>query len=131
MSTDIPITGYIVHSEDGDVEHTHKLYITSWNGKPLHVHQFAGTTSFNVGHSHDYAGTTAPALSGVPHTHDYFATTTFDAGHSHIIKGTTGPAIPIPGGGHIHRFEGITTVNGSTPHTHSYKGQTGNEIACG
>lgn len=124
---DIPVTGFVVHSHD-DGYHTHKLYITSWNGSPVHAHEFAGVTSFDVGHRHEYAGITAPAPSGVPHTHDYFTFTSFDDGHRHEIRGKTGPAIPMPGGGHYHVFEGVTSVNGSTPHAHAYSGRTGDEI---
>lgn len=128
MHNEIPVAGFIVHSEDESSQHSHKLFITSWNGRQLHVHQFAGITSFDAGHSHNYSGTTASAPSGVQHTHEYYATTTFNDGHSHIIKGITGPAIPLPGGGHIHRFEGTTTLNGTMPHVHNYRGETGNEI---
>lgn len=128
MLMEIPITGFIVHSDDSDSEHSHKLYITSWNGRPaVHVHPFAGNTSFDVGHYHHYAGVTEPAPSGIDHVHRYHAETSFNDGHSHTIRGTTGPAIPLPGGGHIHRFEGYTTVNGRTPHSHHYYGNTGNE----
>jgi hypothetical protein len=95
---EIPITGFVVHSgDDESSSHSHKLYITSWDGQPVHVHHFAGTTSFNVGHSHQYAGTTEPAPSGVPHTHPFFARTTFNDEHTHDIRGVTGPAIPVGG----------------------------------
>lgn len=124
---DIPITGFVVHSDDGGSNHSHKLYITSWDGRPVHVHPFSGVTSFDVGHSHRYAGITAPAPSGVQHVHGYHAETTFDDGHTHVIRGTTGPAVDLPCGGHIHYFEGYTTVNGKTPHAHMYGGYTGNE----
>ncbi|WP_110930260.1 YmaF family protein [Paenibacillus bouchesdurhonensis] len=125
---EIPVTGFVVHREDGsDSEHSHKLYITSWNGRPVHVHPFAGETSFDVGHKHHYAGRTEPAPSGVQHVHNYCAVTSFNAGHAHKIRGTTGQAIPLPGGGHYHYFEGYTTVDGSTPHRHHYCGKTGNE----
>lgn len=125
---DIPVTGFVLHSDDSDGQHSHKLYITSWDGRPVHVHAFGGVTSFDVGHSHQYSGLTARAPSGVPHVHEYQAETTFNDGHTHLIRGTTGGAIPIPGGGHIHYFEGHTTVNGRTPHSHRYQGQTGNEM---
>ncbi|WEK52942.1 MAG: YmaF family protein [Candidatus Cohnella colombiensis] len=124
---DIPITGIIVHSEDDDSNHSHKLYITSWDGRPVHVHPFSGVTSYDVGHQHHYAGMTKPAPSGVQHVHNYYAVTSFNDGHTHIISGTTGPLIPLPNGGHYHHFEGHTTVNGSIPHTHMYQGSTGNE----
>jgi len=126
---DVPITGFVVHSNDEGNEHSHKLFITSWDNRPVHVHPFSGVTSFDVGHNHHYAGMTEAAPSGVPHVHNYYAETSFDAGHTHIIRGTTGPAIPIPGGGgHYHEFRGYTTVSGSTPHSHRYSGNTGREV---
>ncbi|WP_375526468.1 YmaF family protein [Paenibacillus terreus] len=104
--------------------------ITSWDGRPvnMHVHPMAGKTSFDVGHYHQYAGTTEPAPTGIPHVHHYNIETTFNDQHVHLLKGTTGPAVPLPSGGHYHYFEGYTTVNGRIPHTHSYQGRTGNEV---
>ncbi|MFB0840572.1 YmaF family protein [Paenibacillus oleatilyticus] len=125
---DIPIRGFVMASDGGGSSHTHKLYITSWDGRPVHVHPFSGVTSFDAGHNHHYAGCTEPAPSGVQHVHGYFAETSFDDGHTHSIRGTTGPSVPIPGGGHIHYFEGYTTINGRIPHAHRYSGKTGNEI---
>jgi hypothetical protein len=122
---DIPITGFVMHSDDDNDKHSHKLFITSWGGRPVHTHEFNGVTSSNVAHNHRYAGVTEAAPNGVPHVHQYYTVTSFDAGHTHLIQGATGPAIPIPGGGHIHYFEGLTTVNGSIPHTHAYSGKTG------
>ncbi|WP_372508739.1 YmaF family protein [Pseudalkalibacillus decolorationis] len=81
-------------------------------------------TSFDVGHRHEYAGTTKPAPSGVPHTHRYFTITSFDDGHEHRIKGVTGPAIPVLGVGHFHEFNGVTSIDGDPPHKHAYKGKT-------
>ncbi len=124
---EIAITGFVFHSDDSDSKHSHKLYITSWDGRPVHVHPFAGNTSFDAGHSHHYAGITEPAASGVQHVHGYYAETSFNDGHTHMIRGTTGPSVPLPSGGHYHYFEGYTTVNGRIPHTHSYRGHTGNE----
>ncbi len=124
---DIPISGFVLCSNDDGDYHSHKLYITSWDGRPVHVHAFSGVTSYDVGHAHEYAGVTAPAPTGVPHVHEYNTETTFNDGHTHLIRGTTGDAIPLPGGGHIHYFSGFTTVNGRQPHAHAYQGQTGNE----
>ncbi|MGG3449589.1 YmaF family protein [Domibacillus aminovorans] len=125
---EIPVTGLIMHSDDSnsDSGHSHHLYITTWNGRPVpvHIHHFSGVTSFNEGHHHHYAGTTEPAPTGVPHTHRYFTVTSFDDGHKHEIRGLTGPAIPLPNGGHYHTFQGVTTVNGSHPHSHKYRGNT-------
>jgi hypothetical protein len=123
----IPICGRLISNEEkseSGSSHSHYLQITSWDGKPLHTHPFYGVTSFDVGHNHRYAGTTAPAPSGVPHTHKYYTITSFDEGHKHVIKGVTGPAITLPNGGHYHAFRGVTTVNGDTPHAHSYSGKT-------
>lgn len=124
---DIPVTGFVMDSGDEGGEHSHKLYITSWNGHPVHTHTFSGVTSVDVAHSHRYAGRTAPAPTGVPHVHGYYTVTSFDAGHTHIIQGTTGPAIALPSGGHYHLFHGYTTINGSPSHSHAYSGRTGNE----
>lgn len=123
---EIPVTGFIVHLNDSNEnsEHSHHLYLTSWDGRPVHIHHFSGVTSFDVGHEHRYAGKTEPAPSGVPHTHVYFTVTSFNDGHEHEIRGKTGPAIPLPGGGHYHEFHGLTTVNGARPHSHKYRGKT-------
>ncbi|ARK32560.1 YmaF family protein [Halalkalibacter krulwichiae] len=122
--TSIPVTGYLYHSDEDNSEHSHTLYITSWNGRPVHTHEFRGVTSFDVGHDHRYAGTTEPAPSGVQHTHRYGTFTSFDERHRHEIRGVTGPAIFLPEGGHYHEFSGVTTVDGVTPHRHKYSGRT-------
>lgn len=122
--SNVPVTGFMYHSDGDNPFHSHNLYITTWDSKPVHIHHFRGDTSFDVGHKHRYAGTTEPAPSGVQHSHRYFTFTTFDAGHKHVIKGVTGPAVPLLGGGHYHEFSGITTVDGVTPHRHKYSGRT-------
>jgi hypothetical protein len=124
---EIPITGFIISNDSGN-QHTHGLYITSWDGRAVHLHQFAGVTSINDGHHHQYAGVTESAPTGVQHIHGYNTVTSFDNGHTHIIQGRTGPDIPLQGGGHYHYFEGFTTINGIHPHTHNYNGTTGNEV---
>lgn len=120
----VPITGFLYHSDNGDSSHSHNLYITTWDGRPVHIHQFEGVTSFDDGHNHLYAGNTEPAPSGVKHTHHYFTFTTIDDGHKHFIQGITGLDIPLIGGGHYHEFSGVTTVNGINPHRHQYGGMT-------
>lgn len=121
---EIPVSGYMYEANDSN-SHSHHLYITSWDGRPVHEHYFSGITSFDVGHSHKYTGKTEPAPSGVQHTHNYFTHTSFNSGHTHVIRGVTGPAISLPNGGHYHEFHGVTTVDGSTPHHHHYSGRTG------
>ncbi|MDQ0195275.1 YmaF family protein [Paenibacillus wynnii] len=124
----IPVEGYFLHSNDPGNNHSHSVFITSWDGRPVvHVHPYSGVTSYDDGHVHQYASVTEPALSGVPHVHRYFTVTSIDQGHTHVIQGTTGPAIDIPGGSHIHYFEGVTTLSGMRPHTHRYKGTTGKD----
>ncbi|BCJ85035.1 YmaF family protein [Effusibacillus dendaii] len=120
------IRGILLHTDNQNLsdEHSHDMYLITWDGRVLHVHNFAGTTSFDIGHSHQYAGTTEPAPIGVPHTHGYYTVTSFNDGHTHTIQGRTGPDIPLPTGGHCHLFEGVTTVNGRIPHTHRYSGRT-------
>lgn len=121
---EIPVSGFMYNSDDSNPMHSHQLYITSWDGRPVHTHEFKGTTSFDEGHSHRYAGITEPAPSGVQHNHRYFTFTTFDDSHRHQIRGITGPAISLPNGGHYHEFNGVTTVDGTTPHRHMYSGRT-------
>jgi hypothetical protein len=129
MRMNIPVTGIVVCSAGADGRHSHKLYLTSWDGRPLpHTHAFGGVTSVSDGHAHQYAGITAPAATGVPHVHEFYAETSFNDGHTHIIRGTTGRDVPLPGGGHIHYFEGYTSVNGRHPHAHAYHGHTGGEL---
>lgn len=120
----IPVSGYMYHSGSEDPYHSHSLYITSWDGRPVHAHNFSGVTSFDAGHNHKYVGKTEFAPSNVQHTHRYFTFTSFDDGHKHIIAGITGTAISLPNGGHIHEFSGMTTVDGRFPHSHQYFGQT-------
>ncbi|HEU4963862.1 MAG TPA: YmaF family protein [Bacilli bacterium] len=124
------VFGILCHADqeqEGDT-HAHRIILITWDGRDVHVHDFAGSTSFDVGHDHRYAGTTEPAPSGVPHVHRYVTITSLDQGHTHVIQGVTGPAIPLSGGGHYHFFEGRTTVNGRTPHTHTYRGRTSGEL---
>ncbi|WP_309143157.1 YmaF family protein [Domibacillus sp. A3M-37] len=113
---EVPVTGLVLHSDDSNSSsnHSHHLYLATWNDLPVsvHMHHFSGATSFDVGMiTNHYAGKTEPA----PHTHRYFSVTTFNDGHKHEIQGMTGPAIPLPnGGGHHHKFKGVTTLNGAT-----------------
>lgn len=60
--------------------------------------------------------------------HRFHTVTSLNDCHTHLIEGVTGPAIDLPSGGHIHYFEGYTTVNGMHPHSHYYRGATGNEV---
>jgi hypothetical protein len=113
--------------ETNEATHSHELFLVTWNGRMLHTHGFSGITSLDVGHRHSYVGITLPAPSGVPHTHEYSTITTLNDGHRHRINGRTGPAISLAGGGHYHYFTGVTTIDGRTPHRHSYSGRTGNE----
>lgn len=120
-----PVCGIVYHLGETDSDsHSHEFFLVTWDGRPVHIHSFSGVTSFDAGHRHRYAGMTEPAPSGAPHTHLYSTVTSFEDGHTHVIRGRTGGAIPVPGGGHYHVFEGMTTVNGLIPHTHTYSGRT-------
>ncbi|WP_077214921.1 YmaF family protein [Bacillus dakarensis] len=121
----VPISGYLYDSGDiGESVHSHNLRITSWDGNPVHIHQFSGETSYDIGHSHMFAGTTEPAPGRRQHTHRYFVYTSISDGHIHQIRGVTGPAIYLPNGRHYHEFQGVTTVDGLTQHSHVYRGRT-------
>lgn len=125
----VPVKGFVLHSTGSGDEHSHGLFITSWDGRQVyHVHSISGVTSYDDGHVHEYMNYTEPAPTGVPHVHQYQTMTTMNDGHTHVIQGVTGPAIDVPGGGHIHYFEGYTTINGMRPHVHSYRGATGNVV---
>lgn len=78
----IPVSGYLLQSNGDDPLHSHNLYITTWDGQPVHTHESRGVTSFDVGHNHRFAGTTEPAPSGGQHIHRYFTFTSFDDGPS-------------------------------------------------
>lgn len=122
--SNVPVTGYLFDSVSADAQHSHSLYIKSWDGRPVHSHELRGVTSFDVGHNHCFAGKTQPAPSGVQHTHCYCTFTTIDAEHKHVIRGVTGPAIFLPDGRNYHQFCGVTTVDGDVPHAHRYEGCT-------
>ena len=122
---DLPINGYLYKPDNtGYFMHSHHLYITSWGGNPVHVHPFSRQTSYVLEHSHLFAGVTKPAPNGIQHTHSYFVYTSIAGDHIHEIRGVTSPAIPLPNGGHYHEFEGTTTIDGLTPHSHRYSGRT-------
>ena len=89
---DTPVYGFVIH-EDGDSNgvHRHEMYLMTWDGRVLHVHEFSGFTSHDVGHHHRYAGTTNPAPNTPNHAHDYETITSFDDGHRHLIRGRTAP----------------------------------------
>lgn len=125
----IQITGLLIESNGPGPQHSHNFYILTWDSRTVHTHAFSGYTSIDDGHSHYYSGKTEPAPTGVPHVHQYYTVTTVNDGHDHTIRGTTGPAISMTNGGHYHYFEGYTTINGTQPHSHKYRAQTGNEMA--
>ncbi|MBF7083234.1 hypothetical protein IT084_09635 [Desulfallas sp. Bu1-1] len=90
-----------------------------------HVHVYRNITSVNVRHLHRMGGVTGPTIgSGPGHVHRMAGTTTFYDGHTHKYATVTGPAIPVFPGVHVHRYQGVTTVNGKVPHTHRFSGIT-------
>src|SRR5690625_4619108 len=97
-----PISWYMYNQAQKTTFQGHFHDSHPWQWKESHIHELAGGTSAEVGHMHEFVGTTEPALSGVAHTHEYLTTTHFIDGHRHVIRGRTGPAIPLQGGGHFH-----------------------------
>jgi len=60
----------------------------------MHVHNFYGGTTYDVGHLHLYSGTTSPAPEEPYHTHYISVKTTVELAHDHVIDVETGPPIP-------------------------------------
>lgn len=52
------ISRFIYESEEKNMHRAHKLYIPSWNGQPVHIHDYSGITLVDVGHRLEYGGTT-------------------------------------------------------------------------
>lgn len=87
-----------------------------------HSHAYAGSTTCNKGHIHNYGGVTTKAKSGVPHHHHMEGITTYDKEHEHKYSTKTGPAIHLINGLHYHYFETkVTLVDG---HIHCIAGFT-------
>ncbi|WP_141603913.1 YmaF family protein [Terrilactibacillus laevilacticus] len=91
---EIPISGFMYHSDDSGTHHSHQLFITSWDGRPVHVHQISGITSFDAGHNHRISGVTGPAIP-IP-----------NGGHYHEFRGVTSVNGVHP---HTHRYSGRTS----------------------
>ncbi|MFZ5644852.1 MAG: YmaF family protein [Bacillota bacterium] len=90
-----------------------------------HVHAYRGRTSFDEGHLHRFEGISTRSVGGVDaHVHRLIGTTTFDDGHIHNYNITTGPGIPAGPGQHVHRYNGVTTLNGRPLHVHFMSGVT-------
>ncbi len=87
----------------------------------MHSHSFAGRTSFNDGHTHDYQGVTSSVKDFPGHTHIMSGETSLDDGHTHLYRSSTGPAIYV-GDKHYHMYSGVTLV--ADRHTHDYRGAT-------
>ncbi len=49
LMKEIPVTGFMVHSPDSNNDHSHILYLTTWDGRPLHKHNFSGVTHLMLG----------------------------------------------------------------------------------
>lgn len=87
----------------------------------VHVHIFNTITFVADGHQHIVAGATAPARrTGQSHIHRLRVRTSFNAedetGHWHWFDVMSGPAIYTADGGHVHAFEGATSVDDGHSH---------------
>jgi len=87
----------------------------------MHSHFYAGKTSYNDGHWHDYRGNTSSDPDVLGHVHYMSGSTSIDDGHSHEYSSATGPAIYF-NGKHYHMYYGTTEV--ADRHTHNYSGST-------
>ena len=100
---EIPVTGFMVHSPDSIMIILIFLYLTTWDGRPLHKHNFSGVTHLMLGMNIDML------VRQSQHPQEFHIPTnillllSLDDGHKHEIRGVTGPAIPITGGGHYHK----------------------------
>jgi len=83
----------------------------------MHSHSYAGKTSYNDGHWHNYKGMTSRAPDVPGHVHYMAGCTSYDDGHDHRYRSTTGPAIYV-GGKHYHMYCGVTEV--ADRHVHCY-----------
>jgi hypothetical protein len=90
-----------------------------------HSHSFAGTTTYNKGHIHHYAGISSEAPSKVQHVHIIEGITTFFLAHKHKYVTKTGPAIFLPDGRHYHYYK--TKVDRVKDHIHYISGVTSND----
>jgi hypothetical protein len=87
----------------------------------VHVHTFSTITFVADGHQHIVMGTSAPARSaGQSHIHRLRVRTSFfsddDTGHWHWFDVLSGPAIYTTDGGHVHVYEGVTSVDDRHSH---------------
>ena len=87
-----------------------------------HSHYFAGTTTLNHEHTHEYSGITSCVPDTPGHVHYMYGETTLDNGHIHYYNIVTSPAIEA-NGGHIHYYESATSLNNG--HIHYMYGYTG------
>ncbi|WP_024834731.1 YmaF family protein [Ruminiclostridium josui] len=74
-------------------------------GNTLHSHSFAGKTSNNKGHVHQYSGNTNETSDQIGHIHYIEGSTTLEDGHVHHYRIATSPAIYVYGG-HYHVYMG-------------------------
>ncbi|HHV59121.1 MAG TPA: hypothetical protein GXX49_02250 [Clostridiaceae bacterium] len=87
----------------------------------MHTHYFAGKTSYNDDHWHNYKGETSRDPDVPNHTHRMSGHTSCDDGHTHEYCSVTGPAIYVDGK-HYHMYCGVTKV--ADRHVHSYDAAT-------
>lgn len=87
----------------------------------IHTHNFSGTTTLSDGHTHRYIGITSPSPNDPCHVHFISGETTYNDAHSHNYRLETSLRIQIAGG-HIHNYEGPTSV--AVDHNHDMSGIT-------
>ncbi|MBP2653425.1 MAG: YmaF [Firmicutes bacterium] len=86
----------------------------------VHVHSFNSLSFVHDDHQHIVMGVTAPArLAGGSHVHRIRVRTSYfvgASGHWHWFDVVTGPAICTMDGGHVHTYEGPTSVDNGHDH---------------
>lgn len=94
----------------------------------IHVHTFNTLSDVADNHQHIVMGVTGPARRvGLSHVHRIRVRTSFyveaNRGHWHWFDVMTGQAVVLPDGGHVHYFNGETTIDDR--HSHDVVGVTG------
>lgn len=88
----------------------------------IHVHQYEGATTCNLGHTHTFAGVSGPAIQRPDgrHVHIVQGRTSFENNHYHEYSVYSGPDVDLPGGFHVHPVTFQTTV--VLNHSHMFTG---------
>lgn len=76
----------------------------------IHRHYFQGISNVVFNHQHRYSGLSSESPNYPSHVHEISGCSTKDNDHRHYYRLFTGPSIEIVGG-HIHAYQGFTTLD--------------------